>query len=255
LVFLPKHPGTIETININNAMKEIEPDLTKPLLPEPKKTITICTALLVPGVAIYSLCFACTKFVNYALFFWLPYFLEDALNFPLSLGALLSSWYDFGGLLGGFIVGFSSDILLRKFHIDRSFVLFVTMILSSGILYLYISYAGVSIAVNIILMIWTGIMIGGPNNIISSAVSNDLGEHPYLKGNRHALATITGVIDGIASAGAALGQTAIAALSPIYGWNIVFYIFMVVNAIGGVVLLPVVYRTWKKEGPKLPQTI
>jgi OPA family glycerol-3-phosphate transporter-like MFS transporter 1/2 len=50
-----------------------------------------------------------------------------------------------------------------------------------------------------------GLLIGGPNNIITSAVAADLSEHPSIKGNKRALGTVTGLINGSGSVVAAIG--------------------------------------------------
>lgn len=42
--------------------------------------------------------------------------------------------------------------------------------------------------------------------MISSAISADLGRQEALRGSQEALATVTGIVDGTGSMGAALGQ-------------------------------------------------
>jgi OPA family glycerol-3-phosphate transporter-like MFS transporter 3 len=56
------------------------------------------------------------------------------------------------------------------------------------------------------LMTVVGFFIGGPANLISGAISTDLGRSPTIAGNAKALSTVTGVVDGTGSVGAALGQ-------------------------------------------------
>jgi OPA family glycerol-3-phosphate transporter-like MFS transporter 3 len=73
----------------------------------------------------------------------------------------------------------------------------------------------------------TGVFIGGPANLISAAVSADLGRSPSIAGNAEALSTVTGVVDGTGSVGAALGQLLIPALEHATGnWQYVFYMFI-----------------------------
>lgn len=60
--------------------------------------------------------------------------------------------------------------------------------------------------INAVLLATTGFFIGGPSNIISSAISADLGRQEALRGSREALATVTGIVDGTGSIGAAGGQ-------------------------------------------------
>ena len=58
---------------------------------------------------------------------------------------------------------------------------------------------------NIVLMMITGMFVNGPYALITTAVSADLGTHSSLKGISRALATVTAIIDGTGSVGAALG--------------------------------------------------
>lgn len=52
----------------------------------------------------------------------------------------------------------------------------------------------------------SGFFIGGPSNMISSAISADLGRQELIQGSSEALATVTGIVDGTGSIGAAVGQ-------------------------------------------------
>lgn len=56
------------------------------------------------------------------------------------------------------------------------------------------------------LLALTGFFVGGPSNIICSAISADLGRQEALRGSQEALATVTGIVDGTGSMGAAVGQ-------------------------------------------------
>ena len=63
--------------------------------------------------------------------------------------------------------------------------------------------------VNAALLALTGFFIGGPSNMISSAISADLGRQDTLRSSQEALATVTGIVDGTGSIGAAGGQVTI----------------------------------------------
>jgi OPA family glycerol-3-phosphate transporter-like MFS transporter 3 len=65
----------------------------------------------------------------------------------------------------------------------------------------------------------------------SSAISADLGKHPAVKDDTDALATVTGIVDGTGSLGAAIGQTIIALIEKeTSSWTWVFYFLMVMLA-------------------------
>lgn len=42
----------------------------------------------------------------------------------------------------------------------------------------------------------TGFFIGGVANMISAAITADLGKQGPIQGNKEALATVTGIVDG-----------------------------------------------------------
>merc|ERR1712072_1258094 len=50
-----------------------------------------------------------------------------------------------------------------------------------------------------IMLACMGILIGGPNNIVTSAVAADLAEHPSIRGSKSALGTVVGLINGSGS--------------------------------------------------------
>lgn len=80
-----------------------------------------------------------------------------------------------------------------------------------------------------------GFFVNGPYALITTAVSADLGTHSSLKGDSRALATVTAIIDGTGSAGAALGPLLTGFLST-KGWDKVFVMLMIGALISGLLL-------------------
>jgi OPA family glycerol-3-phosphate transporter-like MFS transporter 3 len=91
-----------------------------------------------------------------------------------------------------------------------------------------------------------GMMVGSTCNIISSAISADLGQALSHEGNEDVMATVTGIIDGTGSTGAALGQLLIGWVS-LYNWDYVFYIFIGSVLLAALMLIPVVIREIKSK--------
>lgn len=129
---------------------------------------------------------------------------------------ILSTIFDIGGVLGGVLAGFISDV------IDARAVTSVTfLLLSIPALILYRIYGSVSMVTNIGLMFVSGLLVNGPYSLITTAVAADLGTQDLIKGNSRALATVTAIIDGTGSVGAALGPLLAGYIST-RGWNSVF---------------------------------
>ncbi|KAG1662367.1 Sugar phosphate exchanger 3 [Nymphon striatum] len=64
--------------------------------PKETKALPFLKVVMLPG---YSLAYACLKPVNYAFFFWLPYYLSSKYHWKNSVADNLSTWYDFGGII------------------------------------------------------------------------------------------------------------------------------------------------------------
>ncbi|KAL7982302.1 hypothetical protein Chor_009900 [Crotalus horridus] len=169
----------------------------------PSQAIGFFQACCLPGVLLYSLAYACLKLVNYSFFFWLPFYLSNNFGWKEAEADQLSIWYDVGGIIGGTIQGFISDMLQK-----RAPVLAISLILAIGSLFGY-SRSPNNKPINAVIMAITGFFIGGPSNMISSAISADLGHQEAIKGSSEALATVTGIVDGTGSIGAATSLTVV----------------------------------------------
>jgi OPA family glycerol-3-phosphate transporter-like MFS transporter 3 len=72
-----------------------------------------------------------------------------------------------------------------------------------------------------------GFFVGGAANMISGTITADLGRQDAIQGNKEGLATVTGIVDGTGSVGAALGQILVPLIQDKFNWNFVFYFFIV----------------------------
>ena len=84
-------------------------------------------------------------------------------------------------------------------------------------------------------MFITGMLVNGPYALITTAVSADLGTHSSLNGNSRALATVTAIIDGTGSAGAAIGPLLTGYISA-QSWSAVFAMLMMAALVAGLLL-------------------
>ncbi|KAH6783622.1 Major facilitator superfamily protein [Perilla frutescens var. hirtella] len=133
----------------------------------------------------------------------------------------LSTLFDVGGIIGGILAGYISDKLRARATTAASF-----MYTAIPAMLLYHRYGSVSKASNIVLMMIAGLLVNGPYALITTAVSADLGTHSSLKDDSRALATVTLIIDGTGSMGAALGPLLTGFLSS-KSWDSVFYMLIV----------------------------
>ena len=95
---------------------------------------------------------------------------------------------------------------------------------------------------NLLALVVTGLLVNGPYALITTAVSAELGTHPSLTGSSRALATVTAIIDGTGSVGAAIGPLLAGAMAGNHNWHNVFLMLMIANVMSLVLLVGIVYR-------------
>ena len=171
------------------------------------KPIGFIEAFQLPNVMSYALAFGFFKLVNYAMFFQLPLILAS--NFDPSTSNVISSLYSVGMMPGGIVCGWVSDLYNGR----RACVIATFMGILVPLLLLFAWYMEtLPVYVLLVLLCLMGCLVGGPNNIITSAVAADLADDPSIRGNNRALGTVTGIINGSGSVTAAFGQLAIPVL-------------------------------------------
>lgn len=193
-------------------------------------------AFMLPNVMSYALAFGFFKLVNYAMFFQLPLILTS--HFDASTSNVISSLYSVGMMPGGIVCGWVSDL----YHGRRACVIATFMGILCPLLLLFAWYMDtIPVIVLLILLAFMGCLVGGPNNIITSAVAADLADDPSIQGNNKALGTVTGIINGSGSVTAAFGQLAIPILfewgkADGVGYRYVWY-FLIACTIAGTSLM------------------
>ncbi|XP_078089217.1 glucose-6-phosphate exchanger SLC37A1-like isoform X2 [Mustelus asterias] len=205
-------------------------------------------ALRIPGVVEFSLCLLFAKLVSYTFLFWLPMYLANKEHFDAKKAGDLSTLFDVGGIIGGILAGVISDYTKK-----RATTCGVMLLLAAPTLYIFSAIGYMGLKTIIVMLVVCGALVNGPYSLITTAVSADLGTHKSLMGNSKALSTVTAIIDGTGSIGAALGPLLAGLISP-SGWNNVFYMLMVADAFALLLLMRLVLRELHIKGPKTDQT-
>ncbi|KAK4385120.1 putative glycerol-3-phosphate transporter 1 [Sesamum angolense] len=239
-LFLPVSPESVgasmDDDELLSPRKEGE-EVTEPLLrtkSDDKDAVGFLEAWRIPGVAPFALCLFFAKLVAYTFLYWLPFYIShtaiEGRYLSNEESGNLSTLFDVGGVVGGILAGHISDRLGARAITAASF-----MYCAIPALFFYRSYGHVSMTLNIILMLITGMFVNGPYALITTAVSADLGTHSSLKGNSKALATVTAIIDGTGSIGAAIGPLLTGYIST-KSWSAVFTMLMGAALIAGLLL-------------------
>jgi sugar phosphate permease len=199
--------------------------------------ISYAAAIRIPMVAQYAIAFGFFKLTNYVLFFWLPYFLGK--NFDPVSANLIASLYSVGMMPGGIIVGYVSDLFGgRRAAVIGTFMCCLIVFLSV--------FASKSESLHpialLIMLACMGILVGGPNNIITSAVAADLASHPSVRGNNKSLGTVTGLINGTGAITASIGLLAVGPLQESFGWGSVWVFLIACTGTGTLLMTPKIYQ-------------
>ncbi|CAD7013777.1 unnamed protein product [Ceratitis capitata] len=181
-----------------------------------RNAVGILQALSIPGVVEFSLCLFFAKLVSYTFLYWLPLYIQSSTTLSPSVAADLSTLFDIGGIFGAIAAGTVSD-----YSGMPATTCLVLLVCAAPLLFMYAHLGGISIVVNIVLLLLAGFMVNGPYALITTFVSAELGQHQSLSHNAKALATVTAIIDGTGSVGAAVGPF-LAGLVSQKGWENVF---------------------------------
>ena len=197
---------------------------------------------MLPNVMNYAIAFGFFKLVNYAMFFQLPIILSS--HFDSSTSNIISALYSVGMMPGGIVCGWVSDLYGGR----RACVIATFMSILCPLLWVFSQYMDqIPITLLLLLLAFMGCLVGGPNNIITSAVAADLADDPSIKGNNRALGTVTGIINGSGSVTAAFGQLAIPVLYKMgladsVGYRYVWYFLIVCTAVGTSLMYPKIHK-------------
>ncbi|XP_031841766.1 major facilitator superfamily transporter 16 isoform X2 [Nomia melanderi] len=198
-------------------------------------------ALSIPGVIEYSLSLFFAKLVSYTFLYWLPLYIAASTTYSATLSADISTLFDVGGIAGAIAAGILSD------YSGMSAVTCAVMFgFAVPVLFIYDTIGSSGLVMNIVLLLVAGLLVNGPYALITTAVSAELGTHPSLGDNSKALATVTAIIDGTGSIGAAVGPLLAGLVSRWSGWHNVFYMLMFADILALLLLSRLVYKDLQK---------
>jgi hypothetical protein len=164
----------------------------------------LAEAWLVPGVLDWSMSYFFIKTVTYTILFWMPYYLTLTLDSQATADNL-TVLFDVSMILGTTVLGLVTDraggarspLFVCSFVFGAAPLLFLPALRQSAF-----HYAAAFIIV--------GVFSGGPAHMYGTAVSVDLGEAAAAAGKPNLVSSLSGLIDGIGTLGAAVGQSIVA---------------------------------------------
>ena len=197
-----------------------------------EKAISFIDAWKIPGVIQYAICITFVKLSTYGILYWLPSYSKYELEYThLEIGRLSIS-YDAGVIVGNIVIGKIGDILNE----NRSLVWSWSLFWGSLCFWYVVFYSHFSVYLMLVIIFFVGFFVHSIFNMIAATAATDLakGYHhstgsadPSSVGgeiapeNHKAIATLSGILDGSGSFGAAVGSFVIGAIRE-YSWTGMF---------------------------------
>ncbi|GBF91304.1 glycerol-3-phosphate transporter [Raphidocelis subcapitata] len=232
--------GSYESVKSTDEPQPDDDTSAKPAAAE-GESVTFWEAWAIPGVASFALCLFFSKLIAYTFLYWLPYYIKSTPIQGQLLSARqagdLSTLFDVGGVAGGILAGHLSDKTGASALVATCFTAACV-----PALWLYRAYGHMTLATNVALMMACGFLVNGPYALITTAVSADLGTHESLNGNAKALATVTAIIDGMGSIGAAIGPFLTGYIAEAAGFDGVFGMLYTSAILAGALLVRLVIK-------------
>ena len=201
---------------------------------------TLVATLSQPGVWSIAAMYFFLKMTRYSFLFWLPLYMTEHIGYAAGEAGYTAALYQLVGFLGAIIAGYVSDRLLNS----RRFPVGAVMLWGLGLVCLLQPLAAtngrLSVAVWIALV---GILTYGPDTLMSGAAAQDLGSAEHA-------GTVAGLINGIGSFGQLCSPFIVAYVSEVYGWEQLFYLFVIFAWIGAALLT----ARWNYTPPSNPHT-
>eukprot|EP00347_Sterkiella_histriomuscorum_P013119 403365944 len=220
-----------------------------------QKSINFLDALLIPGVLIFSICFFFIKFSMYGFYYWLPDYIQFGLGYDKNTSVNIFSLFSTGSIVGNILMGTATDFLPY-----RSPVFLIGTALATALTLALTLWDNHAVAIISAFMFLLGGSLSG-STIVIAAIECDLGKQQALRNNSKALATVSGIIDGIAGFGSILGQILIGIVKDASGWRATFAMLTVATGLSCVPSAWFIvreYKEWKEkkaeESRKLKQS-
>ncbi len=158
---------------------------------------------------------------------WIPFYLIEIKGYTLKQAGLCICWFEWGGLFGSLVAGWSSDLIFKGKRNPVN-VLFTVVILGLLIAFRFINYSQPVLDAAFIFLF--GFFIYGPQMLIGMAAVE--------VSHKKATATATGFVGSFAYLGAAVAGGPLGAITQAFGWDSFLLTLFICGFLGILFLLP-----------------
>lgn len=181
------------------------------------------------------------KFAFYGVYYWVPTYLQDELGYTQVEAGNITSWGSTGGIIGSLIMGFLSDVL-----VCRSPVHLLGCIGGALSLSLLTTVRDQDHTTALAFFITSFNVFENGATVVIGILLCDIGKDQVVQKRMKALATISGICDGIAGFGSILGQLLVGPVDNWIGWTGAFGMFSIASIIAIFPALPFTLKEIRK---------
>lgn len=186
-----------------------------------------------PAVLMLGFSYTGLKFVRYAFFAWLPYYLATAVGMSDAHSAYVSNGFEVGGVLGLLIGGVVADRLFPKNRCRLAFLALIGMV--TALVFYRMGSASGGLWGNVAGLVVIGFFLYIADAIISGTAAQDIG-------GSGSAASAAGIINGIGSTAQLFAGMLPIVIKEHWGWDGVFVCFIILGVFSSLVLLPLALR-------------
>jgi OPA family glycerol-3-phosphate transporter-like MFS transporter len=169
-------------------------------------------------IVMMGLIYFCIKFLRYALWSWLPFFLNKNFSLSVDNAGYLSTIFDICGFAGVIASGYVSDTIFKGRRAMVSLVMLVLMALSFLLMY---EFGSANLTVFALSIGCAGFMLFGPDSLLSGVGAIDVG-------SRKGALSAAGIINGMGSIGPIFQEQIIGRMYDYYGRDLLPILVMLV---------------------------
>ena len=179
-----------------------------------------------------------SKVTRYSFLFWLPLYLTQKLKYSAGQAGYTSSLFELAGFGGALLGGYFSDKFMQSRRLPVAALMMWGLAGACFIHPILAELGSMGVAMSICLI---GVMNYGPDTLLQGAASQDVGA-------RWGVGKASGFIDGVSSVGQLFSSYLVGYVAQNYGWNQLFYVFVVLALLGGVIMA----TRWNKHTIRHP---
>lgn len=176
---------------------------------------------------------AALKFILYTFFFWSVTYLVEALGYDPVRAGVLGALIPLGGAVGAILTGWASDHLFSSRRVPAAAILMAAL----AAITLTVPHVGTTQIGIAVVFFCAGLAVYGPESVLAATAAVEFAP-PDLAG------TAVGLVNAVASLGAALSGVAGAYVVAVHGWDALYSVLSATAFAAFIAVLPL----WNHRG-------